>query len=493
MNDQERKAYEEAIEKLKEQDAILRAITGTPLVYAIVLSVQLPKKKEKDSFPTALVINDGKFIEVSCHPDKAKDLTLGVMVKLSSKTMAVVDRVDGFEFPAGELHAIRRVIDDGRFVEIDGMGTPKVVSYAGKTPEAGDRIMLDPTGSIAIKNFKKEDDQFVFGEETHITWDDIGGLEQAKEELIEAVSLPFRHPEIFQKYGKKRTKGVLLYGRPGNGKTLLAKAVATDIAKTFGRKTSTGFMYVKGPEILSKWVGESEATIRRIFRQAQEHMKKYNYPAVLFIDEADAILGKRGNGISSDMEKTIVPQFLAEMDGLEDSGAIVLLATNRPDTLDPAVIRDGRIDRKIRVSAPDQKTAADIFQIHLHGKPIHGDASMKEFAKKSAGELFSDRRVLYEITKKSGEKVSMSLSRIVNGAMISGVIEQATSFALRRDLKGGKVMGITCENVVEAVDRVFQQQKGLDHKDDILELVEQHDIRDVRKIMNITVGEETEE
>lgn len=325
--------------------------------------------------------------------------------------------------------------------------------------------MLDTTGQALIRNMGKVEEQVFFNAPESVEWERIGGLAAAKAELHEALVLPYTHSSTYGHYNKKLPKGILMWGPPGCGKTMLAKAAATELAKRCDSNAPSGFIYIKGPELLSKYVGEAEARIRQIFNQAREHKAVYGVPAVIFIDEADAILSKRGTGISSDMEKTIVPAFLAEMDGMEDSGAIVLLATNRPDQLDPAITRDGRIDRKIRIGRPDQAAAADIFEKELTNTPVAG-CNKAELAKAAANSLFSAQRGLYAVGTDSGQYV-FTLAHLTNGAMVAGIVDQAVSFAIARDIKDGKITGVNSEDMLRAINRAQEQQSGLNHQDDL--------------------------
>jgi proteasome-associated ATPase len=357
---------------------------------------------------------------------------------------------------------------DANYSEIEVGDKGSVLVYNGnQKPETGDRVVLDTSGHVIVKNLGKEDDQFTYCEETGITWDDIGGLTEAKEALKDAIELPFLHPEIYRQYGKRLPKGVGLYGPPGCGKTLLGKAAATSIARIHGKKVSTGFNYVKAPEILSKWVGIAEGTIRSIFDKCRAHKKAHGYPAVVFIDEADAILAKRGSGISSDVEKTIVPMFLSEMDGLEDSSAFIILATNRPDILDPAVIREGRIDRMVKVGRPNAEMAKEIFSIHLEKKPLSEGGTREDYAQMVSEDLYSEKRALYTIERKSGEPVHFTLGNVTSGAMIAGIVEEAVSSALKRDLKSGVCKGVQKDDLVASVDRSYGSYKNMSHKDEL--------------------------
>jgi proteasome-associated ATPase len=253
---------------------------------------------------------------------------------------------------------------------------------------------------------------------------------------------------------------------------MIGKAAATAMADLHGASAkSTGFIYVKGPELLSMWVGSSESNIRSLFDQARRHKQKNGYPAIVFIDEADAILGKRGAQRFEGMERTTVPMFLAEMDGLEDSGALVLLATNRPDTLDPAVVRDGRIDRKIHIARPTKTDAEEIFFGHAKKRPLA--LPINEFAAKGASMVYDPARSLYRAETETGTRL-FCMRDLLNGAMIAGICESAAQFAIRREIASGECDGINLDDLIAAVKDSHAQLRHLNHSDEIAVWAEDH-------------------
>lgn len=257
------------------------------------------------------------------------------------------------------------------------------------------------------------------------------------------------------------------------GKTLLAKATASAIREAHGKdEADTAFIYIKGPEVLNMWVGNTEAQIRGLFTRAKEHKESYGYPAVIFIDEADAILGKRGGHHASVLSSTIVPTFLAEMDGISDSCAFVLLATNRQDTLDPAIVREGRIDRKVYVGRPAMREAAQILSIHVRKTKVAEDADT--LAGMTAAEMFSDSHLLYNVGLKGKGMQPFYVRHLLSGAMLAGIVDVATSNAIRRDTASGKASGINTGDLKSAVGQVVAANRNLNHDEALHLFAESH-------------------
>lgn len=277
-----------------------------------------------------------------------------------------------------------------------------------------------------------------------VAWNQVGGLKEAKEKLQDIIELPHTHKELFAKYGKRHSKGVLLYGPPGNGKTLLGKAAATSLAKLHGHSCSTGFIYVKGPEVRNMYVGESEANVRRLFERAKKHKEKHGYPALIFIDEADALLSRR-DGQSSRHDNSVVASFLAETDGMQESAAILMLTTNRPESLDPAILRDGRVDSKIRIDGPCFKDAVEIVEVHLKDKPLV--KSLCATATECCEAVFEQRH--------DGFKNRIS------GALLAELVQQAGLAAIKRNIAGDKVVGIGSDDVKLAIEIKIEEMAGI--------------------------------
>jgi proteasome-associated ATPase len=415
-------------------------------------------------------MSDGS-IHTGVIPSKTSTLfKVGTAIQVIAETGAIQKIEPGGQLGVGPLNVVAKVLDASH-VEVESEAGRKVmlVAWDVKDLKPGCRVLVDRTDTVITKNLGIEIDKFKVTENVNVAWNQIGGLTEAKQQLREAIELPIKNPEIFKRYGRRPAKGIMLYGPPGCGKTMLAKAAATSIASLHGAKSmSTGFIYVKGPEILSKWVGESEATIRGLFHRAREHFRDHGYPAVVFLDEADAVLGRRGSGRSSDMERTIVPQFLSEMDGMNVEGSpLVLIATNRPETLDPAVVRDGRVDRKIKIERPGKNEVKEIFSINLKNKPT----TEKDLADHAAKELMCDSKVLFEISDNRGQKHTMPLSATVNGAMVAGIVDRASALAMRREMSGAG-RGLLKNDFDQSIRENIQEMADLDMQDEITAFAE---------------------
>lgn len=412
-----------------------------------------------------MIVNDGSAALLSVN--RVDEATVGSSVHMVQPTMQVIGVYES-DVPSGVVATVREVPAPG-LVEIDSSwgGGSRVLHDGGQALSAGDRVVIDSASFSVIGKLGKARSRHLFSEPCDVGWDDVGGQEEAKTALREAIELPYQSPEVFRRYGKRPANGVLLFGPPGCGKTMLGKAVATSLARTHGQSAAEGFLYVKGPALLSKWLGETEHNIRELFVTAREHRRRNGYPGVIFIDEADALLGARGEDHSSRHQSTIVPQFLSEMDGLEDSGAFVLLATNRPSALDPAVIRDGRVDKKIKVRRPNEHEFSGILLRCLRDKPCEYDTTELAFA--ATFETFQDSRIVRQLLY-DGQVLRLRMRDLVSGAMAASLVEQATSRAMRRDVESATCGGLTSEDVRWAVDQTERGLASLDHTEALREI-----------------------
>ncbi|HBP88527.1 MAG TPA: proteasome ATPase, partial [Nitrospiraceae bacterium] len=314
----------------------------------------------------------GRKLRVNLHPSiTLESLKKGQEVILNEGLNIIEAR--GYD-PQGEIVHLKQLLDDGRAVVSLHLDDERVVELSDALTQqklsVGDHLLFEPRSGYLIEKLPKgEMEELVIEEVPDIQYDQIGGLTKELEQVKDAVELPFLYPELFAEHRLSPPKGLLLYGPPGCGKTLIAKAVANSIAKKLGhlkgKDVRSYFLHIKGPELLNKYVGESERQIREVFAKAKEKASHGN-PVIVFFDEMDALFRTRGTGISSDIESTIVPQFLSEIDGVESlRDVIVIGASNRQDLIDPAVLRPGRLDIKIKIPRPDKQSAKDILGKYL--------------------------------------------------------------------------------------------------------------------------------
>ncbi len=416
---------------------------------------------------TARVSVDGKGImEVPSSAELAKKFKRGSRVVLSPQTAAIINTSE-FDSSYGEVSVVDEVMD-GR-LRVTSKGDYKLVVNALDEVKSGDEVMLDPSGVVAVERFSRKRTKYALEEVPTAPWTNIGGLEETISRIKEEVEAPFIHKEIYARYGRKPAKGILLYGPPGCGKTMIAKSIAYALSQS--RKEGDGnghFINVKGPEILDKWLGNSEANIRRIYEAARETANDTNSPVVVFIDEADSVLKVRGSGISTDVYDSIVPQFLAEMDGLNgDYNVITVLATNREDIIDPAILRDGRVDRRIKVPRPSREGAKQIFDIYLREKPFEkagwfAGQNQNQISEKLVAKIYDSETPVYRVVTPKHEVLGhFGYEHLISGAMIKGIVDRATGKAIQREISG-KGKGVSYEDLSGAVDEEFRENVGFD-------------------------------
>ena len=316
--------------------------------------------------------------------------------------------------------------------------------------KVGDEVRLEPTGKLAVEHFPKSESRDFFLEEVPVLpWDKVGGQDEVIEIIRDAIELPLLHPELYAKFGKRPLKGILLYGPPGCGKTLIGKATAYNLTREYNESTGENlkeyFMYINGPKILNMWLGESERQVREIFATAREKAKE-GHLVFLFIDEAESILRTRNSGRFTNISNTIVPQFCAEMDGLVSSkNVVVMLTSNRPDYIDPAILRPERIDRRVRVKRPDRKAAKDILAIYLNEElPLAASELEKHGGdKKATASALVDETVSFlwrktaeteflDVFNRNGGSERLYWKDLVSGALLSSLVERAKDFAIKR-------------------------------------------------------------
>jgi proteasome-associated ATPase len=427
------------------------------------------------------VFTGGRKLRVTVSPAVDLDaLTRGQEVMLN-EALNVVSALRFEE--VGEVVMFKEMLADGeRALIIANADEERVVRLAeplrGTTLRAGDSLLLDAkSGYVYERVPKSEVEELVLEEVPDIDYTNIGGLIAQIEQIRDAVELPYLHPELFKEHQLKPPKGVLLYGPPGCGKTLIAKAVANSLAKKVAAKTGQSgksyFLNIKGPELLNKYVGETERHIRLVFQRAREKASG-GTPVIVFFDEMDSLFRTRGSGVSSDVENTIVPQLLSEIDGVEGlENVIVIGASNREDMIDPAILRPGRLDVKIKIERPDAESARDIFSKYLVSElPLHAD-DLAEFGGDRnatvAGMITATVERMYteteenrflEVTYANGDKEVLYFKDFNSGAMIQNIVDRAKKMAIK-DLLDSNQKGLRVQHMLQACVDEFKENEDL--------------------------------
>jgi len=441
------------IGELEKENMILRGeierLSKPPFRGAYVLEIG------EDTARVA-VEGDGVY-EVSLPADQGptrdlrRKLEKGVRVVVNSKEKAIVE-LSEFGQVGTEIGTVDEIDEDK--VRVSLGGSQKFIDNAIMDLKKGDEVLVDPTGTTTVERFDRTQNDFLLEDIPVAPWENIGGLEGTIQEIRDEIELPYLNPEVFERYGRNPIKGILLYGPPGCGKTMIAKSIAYTVSRANG-KAAGKFINVKGPEILEKWVGNAEAKIRRIYQSARESSAETGAPTIVFIDEAEAVMKKRGSGISTDIYDSIVPQFLAEMSGVNgNDNVITVLATNREDVMDPAIIRADRIDRRIKVSRPDRDGTRDIFRIYLKDKPFREGQLAEGISEELTDRIFDEESVVYTVHTPQGAQGEFLYKHFVSGAMIKGIVDRGVGYAIKREIQGGE-KGLTFEDLGNALEQEF--------------------------------------
>ncbi len=429
------------------------------------------------------VFSGGRKMRVSLHPDiDADEMQRGNEVVLNESLNVILAREgEG----AGEVVVLKEVLEDGRRALVYGRADEERVAEMADTLigvklRAGDTVLMESrTGLLIEKLARPEVEELVLEEVPDVTYADVGGLDDQIEAITDAVELPYLYRELYAEHKLPAPKGILLYGPPGCGKTLIAKAVANSLAKkvaevTGNTNTRSYFLNIKGPELLNKYVGETERQIRLVFQRAREKSEE-GVPVIVFFDEMDSLFRTRGTGISSDMESTIVPQLLAEIDGVETlKDVIVIGASNREDLIDPAILRPGRLDVKIRIERPNEVAAAQIFSRYLTpdlpldaeevrtlggGDPAKATQAMIEATVSEMYRNDEENRFL-EVTYQGGDKETLYYRDFSSGAMIENIVRRAKKLAIKRAI-ADDTRGIRTDDLLRSIRQEYKENEDL--------------------------------
>ncbi|MGB3056134.1 MAG: proteasome ATPase [Acidimicrobiales bacterium] len=448
-------------------------LTQPPAAYGTVLGT--------NDDGTVDVFSGGRKMRVAAMPDVADSLTRGDEVALNESFSVILSR--GHDL-TGEVVTVKDNMGSGRALVVGRADEERVCEFTGEDlaamVRAGDTVLMDSrSGLILEKLARPEVEELVLEEVPDVTYEDVGGLDSQIEQIADAVELPFVHAELFGTYQLPAPKGILLYGPPGCGKTLIAKAVANSLAKKVAEVSGdeharSYFLNIKGPELLNKYVGETERQIRLVFQRAREKSEE-GWPVIVFFDEMDSMFRTRGSGISSDMESTIVPQLLAEIDGVETlKNVIVIGASNREDLIDPAILRPGRLDVKIKIERPDETAATQIFSRYLTSTlPLDPDQvtdlgggdpdkCVQAIIESTVEEMYRDdeENQFLEVTYQNGDKEIMYFKDFASGAMIENIVRRAKKLAIKRQIAGGSV-GIRSEDLVASIHQEYKEHEDL--------------------------------
>ncbi|BBY47136.1 proteasome-associated ATPase [Mycolicibacterium arabiense] len=454
---------------------------------------------------TVDVFTSGRKMRLTCSPNiDTAELKQGQTVRLN-EALTVVE-AGSFE-SVGEISTLREVLSDGHRALVVGHADEERIVWLAEPLVAaefltegapladdepnddsrprklrpGDSLLVDTKAGYAFERVPKaEVEDLVLEEVPDVSYEDIGGLTRQIEQIRDAVELPFLHKDLYREYSLRPPKGVLLYGPPGCGKTLIAKAVANSLAKKMAelrgedsREAKSYFLNIKGPELLNKFVGETERHIRMIFQRAREKASE-GTPVIVFFDEMDSIFRTRGTGVSSDVETTVVPQLLSEIDGVEGlENVIVIGASNREDMIDPAILRPGRLDVKIKIERPDAEAAQDIFSKYLtENLPVHADdlaefngdraLTVKTMIEKVVDRMYAevDENRFLEVTYANGDKEVMYFKDFNSGAMIQNVVDKAKKFAIKSVLESGQ-HGLRIQHLLDSIVDEFAENEDL--------------------------------
>jgi proteasome-associated ATPase len=466
------------IQQTRDQITALRdeveKLTQPPAVYGTFIDF--------NDDGTVDIFASGRKMRVALHPgldpgqiDRGNEVVLN-----ESFTVIGVRESDG----QGEVVTVKEVLDERRVLVYGRADEERVVELADSLRHvklrSGDALVLDLRSNLLTEKLLRQDaEELVLEEVPDVTYADVGGLDSQIEAITDAVELPYLHRALFNDYDLPAPKGILLYGPPGCGKTLIAKAVANSLSQkvaelTGNRNVRSYFLNIKGPELLNKYVGETERQIRVVFQRAREKAEE-GVPVIIFFDEMDSLFRTRGTGISSDMESTVVPQLLAEIDGVESlRDVIVIGATNRDYLIDPAILRPGRLDVKIKIERPNEDAATQIFQRYLHTELPIDESTVRDLGggdrakaitamiEETVADMYRvhDENRFLEVTYQGGDKEVLYFKDFASGAMIENVVRRAKKLAVKREI-ADKGRGLRGDDLLQSIRQEFRENEDL--------------------------------
>ncbi len=467
------KQMQEAIQAIQEYEEAYQKLTSPANRIGVFLG-------SPDEDIAMVAIGDSEYYANIDPKLENKDFKVGTRVKVNEAFAVIGDL--GYH-PAGPVVKVQEVLDDNRLrVATDPQGmTSRIVFRSTDLMEMpikpGDEVRLEPNFKVAIEHIPHQEVRdYYFEEVPPIEWSQIGGQDEAIRLIRETIELPLLHPEVFKRFDKQPLKGILLYGPPGCGKTLIGKATAYNLTRQYserlGRPVKEYFMYISGPKILNMWLGETERMVREIFAIAREKARE-GFLVFIFIDEAESILRVRSSGRWLNISNTVVPQFCAEMDGLVSlENVVVMLTSNRPDYIDPAILRPGRIDRKVKVKRPDRAATAEIFGIYLHANiPLDPEFVAQYDSPQEARECLIEQTVQYlwrrapdteflQVYLRNGGVETLYWRDLVSGALIKSVVDRAKEFAIRRAIDDpDSEHGIRPDDLRRAIEMEYRENE----------------------------------
>ncbi len=465
----------ESREHIAELRREVEKLTQPPSAYGTFLA--------RNDDGTVDVFSAGRKMRVALHPELDDiELDRGQEVVLNESLNVVLAREVELN---GEVITLKEILEDGkRAIVVGRADEERVVELAdrliGQKLRAGDSLLMDTRSGLLLERLPRpEVEELVLEEVPDVSYADVGGLDDQIEMITDAVELPFIYRDLFEEHKLPAPKGILLYGPPGCGKTLIAKAVANSLAQKVSEVTGdkdarSYFLNIKGPELLNKYVGETERQIRLVFQRAREKSEE-GWPVIVFFDEMDSLFRTRGTGISSDMEATIVPQLLAEIDGVETlKNVIVIGASNREDLIDPAILRPGRLDVKIKIERPNEVAATQIFSRYMTAdlpldasevESIGGGDRQKTveiMITRTVADMYGDRdeNRFLEVTYQNGDKEVLYYKDFSSGAMIENIVRRAKKLAIKRTI-AGEGRGIRTSDLLESTKQEYKEHEDL--------------------------------